>query len=122
MTNSTARYRWQPIAVAVAVLGLLLAGIGGAGVATGAGATASKVKKVDIVNFAFKPATLTVAKGGTVTFSNSSTVTHTATRGGAFDTGLIKPGKSVTVRFKQKGTFAYHCEIHPSMHGKILVG
>jgi len=25
------------------------------------------------------------------------------------------------VRFKQKGTFAYHCEIHPLMHGKIIV-
>jgi len=26
------------------------------------------------------------------------------------------------VRFEHKGTFSYHCEIHPSMHGKIVVG
>jgi plastocyanin len=26
------------------------------------------------------------------------------------------------VRFTQKGTFAYHCTIHPFMHGKIVVG
>jgi plastocyanin len=121
MTNLRARYRWQPLAATAMVLALLLVGIRGAEAATGATATASKVATVKIADFAFKPATQTIAKGGKVTFSNSTQVTHTATRAGAFDTGLIKPGKSVTVRFKQKGTFAYHCEIHPFMHGKIVV-
>jgi plastocyanin len=55
-----------------------------------------------------------------VTFSNASGTAHTASSG-AFDTGRIKPGQSVTVRFAQKGTFSYHCEIHPFMHGKIVV-
>ncbi len=103
------------------VFGLLLTGIYSTAAAAGGTATASKVARVGIDNFAFHPPTLTVAKGSQVTFSNSSKVTHTATRNGAFDTGLIKPGKSATVRFKQKGTFAYHCTIHPSMHGKIVV-
>ena len=105
--------------------GLMLAGIHGAGTAAGAGASgaaASKAASVDIDHFAFHPPTLTIARGSSVTFSNSSKVSHTATRGGAFDTGVIKPGKSVSIRFKQKGTFAYHCEIHPQMHGKIVVG
>jgi plastocyanin len=101
--------------------GLMLAGIHSAGAATGPTAQVSKNATVDIDNFAFHPPTLTIAKGSQVTFSNSSKVTHTATRGGAFDTGLVKPGKSVSVRFKQQGTFAYHCEIHPLMHGKIVV-
>jgi plastocyanin len=26
------------------------------------------------------------------------------------------------VRFNQKGTFRYHCKIHPFMRGKIVVG
>ena len=43
------------------------------------------------------------------------------TRAGSFDTGRIKPGKSVTVRFAQTGTFAYHCTIHSFMHGKVVV-
>lgn len=103
------------------VFGLLLLAIHSTGAAAGGTAGASKVATVSIANFAFKPATLTIAKGSQVAFSNSSNVTHTATRNGAFDTGLIKPGKSVTVRFKQKGTFPYHCMIHPSMHGKIVV-
>ena len=77
---------------------------------------------VGINGFAFHPHTLNVTKGTTVVFSNSSGVAHTATRAGAFDTGRIKPGRSVAVRFTQKGTFAYHCTIHPFMHGKIVVG
>ena len=34
----------------------------------------------------------------------------------------INSGKSAAVRFQRKGTFAYHCKIHPFMHGKIVVG
>jgi plastocyanin len=86
------------------------------------GAQASRVKAVDISKFAFHPKTLAVGKGDRVAFSNSSGTAHTATDAGAFDTGRIKPGRSVAVRFGQKGTFRYHCTIHPFMHGKIVVG
>ena len=55
-------------------------------------------------------------------FSNSAGVAHTATDPGAFDSGRIAPGESFAVRFEHKGTFSYHCEIHPFMHGKIIVG
>jgi plastocyanin len=108
--------------LSVAAFALALAGLGGTAASAGGTARASKAPRVGIANFAYHPPTLTIAKGATVTFANSSKVTHTATRGGNFDTGLIRPGKSVSVRFKQKGTFAYHCEIHPLMHGKIVVG
>ena len=84
-------------------------------------AQASRAKAVDIDNFEFQPKTLAVNKGGRVVFSNSSGIAHTATDAGAFDTGKIKPGRSVAVRFQQKGTFRYHCTIHPFMHGKIVV-
>ena len=109
------------VLLAVAAFALALVGLSETAASAGETARASRAAPVDIDNFAYTPPTLKVAKGATVTFSNSSKVTHTATRGGAFDTGLIKPGKSVSVRFKQKGTFAYHCEIHPLMHGKIIV-
>jgi|SRR5882724_921103 len=85
-------------------------------------ARASKAKTVDISHFEFHPPTLSVAKGTKVVFSNSSGTAHTATDRGAFDSGHIKPGESFAVRFEQKGTFRYHCEIHPFMHGKIVVG
>jgi plastocyanin len=110
------------VAVATAVLTLSLAGIQAALASPGGGAQASRAgRSVDIDHFAFHPPTLRVAKGTTVAFINSSNTAHTATRAGSFDTGKIKPGKSVSVRFAQKGTFAYHCTIHPFMHGKIVV-
>jgi plastocyanin len=85
-------------------------------------AQASGAKTVDIDNFKFLPSTLAVAKGAKVVFANSSSTAHTATDKGVFDSGRIKPGHSFSVRFEQKGTFRYHCEIHPFMHGKIVVG
>jgi len=85
-------------------------------------ARASGAKTIDIDHFKFHPQTLGVAKGTKVVFSNSAGVAHTATDRGVFDSGNIKPGASFAVRFEQKGTFRYHCEIHPFMHGKIVVG
>lgn len=107
--------------VAVAAV-LLLALRASSQAAAGPTATTSAGAKVSISNFKFHPPTLNVAKGTTVTFVNASGVTHTATRGGVFDTRRIKPGHSVAVRFTQKGTFRYHCKIHSFMHGTIVVG
>lgn len=84
-------------------------------------ATASATKSVDIRDFAFHPGTLKVKRGTHVAFTNSSDVTHTATKSGTFDTKRIAPGRSVTVTFNQRGTFAYHCKIHPTMKGKVVV-
>jgi plastocyanin len=84
-------------------------------------AEASASKQVRIVNFAFRPATLTVAAGTKVEFENEGSVAHTATRNKGFDSKRIPPGGSFSVRFKSPGTFAYHCKIHPEMRGKIVV-
>lgn len=90
--------------------------------AAGTTATASGTAHVKIAHFAFSPTPLRVSKGTTVVFSNNSSVTHTATEKGSFDTGKIKPGKSVSIRFSAKGTYSYRCTIHPEMRGKIIVG
>jgi plastocyanin len=108
----------------VACLTLAIALVAGqAAPAAGPGsAGASGAKTVDISHFEFHPPTLQVDRGTRVIFSNSSGTAHTATDKGAFDTGRIKAGKAAAVRFEQKGTFNYHCKIHPFMHGKIVVG
>jgi plastocyanin len=106
----------------VFAVGLALVGLRGGVAAAGGVAQTSRAATVEINRFAFHPPTLTIAKGTKATFSNTSRVTHTATRAGSFDTGRIRPGGSVGIRFTQKGTFAYHCTIHPFMHGKIVVG
>ena len=111
------------LAIALAVIILILASIGIRSRAASAAETAhaSRSATVDIVNFAFKPGTLSIGAGSRIVFSNTSSRTHTATRGGSFDTGRIKAGKSVAITFNRRGTFAYHCKIHPFMKGKIVV-
>ncbi len=79
-------------------------------------------RAVDIAGFAFSPQSVTVAVGDTVTWSNADAQNHTATaNGGSFDTGAIGGNTSKSVTFSTAGTFAYHCKIHPSMTGTIVV-
>jgi plastocyanin len=114
--------RGRPAAVAAvlaAVLGVLAPGLGSAGAAPSA--SASRKATVVIAHFAFSPTPLRVRRGTKVVFSNRSSVSHTATRRGSFNTGTIRPGHAVAIRFQARGTYAYRCLIHPSMHGKIIV-
>ncbi len=82
--------------------------------------------QVTISNFAFGPSTMTVSVGTTVTWMNADTAPHTSTADATsafqWDTGTINPGAaSGPVQFTQAGTFTYHCNIHPFMHGTIVV-
>jgi plastocyanin len=115
--------RSAAVALAVVAFGLALALAGSRGdiAAAGEAAGASRTSTVTIPGFEFKPATLTVARGSKVRFSNTAGRAHTATRNGAFDTGRIKPSRSASVTFARRGTFAYHCSIHPFMKGRIVV-
>ena len=118
----TASWNWRRRLTFALLLAALAVGlVASDGGAAQPQARASAAKTVDINHFAFHPPTLRIQKGGSVTFANSSKIAHTATRGGSFNTGHIKPGKSVTVNFGEAGTFAYHCNIHPFMKGKIVV-
>ena len=77
---------------------------------------------VSIVDFAFQPASLEVAAGTTVTWTNTGQAKHTATADdGTFDSKNLKPGESFSFTFNTPGTFAYHCDVHPEMTGTIVV-
>lgn len=90
--------------------------------ATDPAATASRAATERVVDFAYRPTPLTVSAGTRVVFSNQGRTAHTATQnGGGFDTGRIRPGKAASVTFKRRGTFLFHCTIHPFMHGRIVV-
>jgi plastocyanin len=57
-----------------------------------------------------------------VTWTNRDTVPHTVTGdSGAWDSGQIQPGATFSHAFDQPGTYAYHCSIHPFMHGMVVV-
>jgi plastocyanin len=85
------------------------------------GGTSSDAVKID--NFKFMPATVTVAHGARVTVTNADSTAHTATadNGSSFDTGNIDPGSSKTITVPKAGRYAYHCTIHPFMHGTLVV-
>src|SRR5204862_250029 len=116
--------RWTapPAALTAMVAALALSACGGgyssmsSSSATGAGKASMSVASgssgspaaVEIKDFAFGPATLTVKSGSKVTFRNSDSTNHTATAtgGGGFDTGTIGPGSSKAVTLSSPGTFA----------------
>jgi plastocyanin len=77
---------------------------------------------VEITNFAFAPAKLTIKPGDTITFINKDPVKHTATAGNkSFDTGLIGQDEEVQIAFDKAGEFSYYCAPHPAMRGSIIV-
>jgi len=84
------------------------------GTGTTGGTTSSSQVTVSMKNFAFDPATVDVAKGGSVTFLNNDTVQHNVA-GESWSSGPLDPGKSFTQTFANAGTIAVRCTIHPSM-------
>jgi plastocyanin len=77
---------------------------------------------VEIVDFAFSPATLTITAGDTVTWTNGDPIVHTATSTtGAWDSGDLEQGESYSFTFTEPGTHDYLCTPHPSMTGRIVV-
>jgi plastocyanin len=113
------RARW---AIALALGVLLLSGAPARSTAQAAPAgQAAAQGNVVIRDFSFTPAEITVAVGGTVTWTNQDRVTHTATSPGAWDTGRLAPGQSATQRFDTPGVFEYFCAIHPRMRGRVIV-
>lgn len=84
--------------------------------------TGTAATNLTIANNAFAPATLTVKKGSTVTWTNSDSVPHTVTGdNGGPSSERLSNGQSYSYVFDTAGTFAYHCAVHPSMHGTVVV-
>ncbi len=89
---------------------------------TTAASTTAATTSVTIESFLFNPASLTIKAGETVTWTNKDSVAHTITEDkGIFDSGSVNSGATYSFTFKTAGTFTYHCAIHPSMTGKIIV-
>ena len=77
---------------------------------------------VNISGFAFKPQTLTVSVGTTVTWVNDDGAPHiVADKAGAFRSEKLGKGGTFSLEFSEAGTFDYVCGIHPSMTGQIVV-
>jgi plastocyanin len=78
---------------------------------------------VAISNFAFSPITITINAGDTVIWTNNDNAQHTVTsdNGGALNSATISNGGTYSHAFLTPGTYAYHCSIHASMKGTVIV-
>jgi len=79
-----------------------------------------------IISFAFQPASIPIAFGDTVTWTNNSGGTaHTTTSDvgspDTWDSGTLSNGSSFSHTFNSYGRFPFHCSIHPSMTAAVVV-
>lgn len=78
--------------------------------------------RVAVAGFGFSPGHLVVPAGTNVTWDNEDPTAHTITSAdGSFDSGTLESGASFAHGFTTAGDFAYRCEIHPEMKGKVTV-
>ena len=102
---------------------------GAAAPAAGGAASGTAVKMTD--DNKFDPAAITIAKGATVTWTNSSTMVHSVTDdpakaavkadaqlpegAQAWDSSLLQPGGTFSHTFDVAGTYKYFCIPHESL-------
>lgn len=94
------------------------------------------IKNVSIVSDAgeledkaYQPNPVQIKAGETIIWTNNDLTTHTVTEGNpstnvpteGFDSGLLSPDQSYKHVFDKAGTIEYHCILHPTMVGKIIV-
>lgn len=108
----------------ILVIGVV-AGCGGTSATTTTiGGTATTAGGVGVVmkDLAFDPATVTIKAGESVIWTNLDSMNHTvAADNGEFKSGDLGKGATFTFKFDKAGTYAYHCSIHPSMTGTVIV-
>jgi plastocyanin len=93
---------------------------------------------INISSLMFKPSTITVKVGTTITWRDDEPITHTVTSGrfegvdkttglrtsqspdGTFEARLAK-GKTFSFTFTKPGTYTYYCDIHQGMNATITV-
>lgn len=102
---------------------------GGSSGSKGASGAAKRADAVTIKDFEYGPPVIKVKVGTKVTWTNEDSTEHTATSrattgaGGSpvFTTDTIKSGKPGTATLERPGEFAYYCQFHATMSGKVIV-
>ena len=123
MNPASRRRRMTLLLGAVGVAALFAAALpeltaAGAAAVTAAASSAT----VDIDNFAFTPAALTVTAGTTVTWKNEDDSPHRiGDKNGTFKSAALDTDDSFSHTFAAPGEYPYICTIHPYMVGTIIV-
>jgi plastocyanin len=134
--------KWLALLVACLALGVVAAGCGGDDNGGGGSAATTtteqqttkteaagggKTVAVEMKDISFQPGDISVAKGGTVTWTNEDDVNHDVTKTGgpgpdfSSGTGDLAKGDTYRQKFDTAGTIEYVCTVHPNMTAKITV-
>ncbi len=112
--------RRKRIYVAAVLLAALVA-VGGMPRASAADNAPGAVE-VNIDNFSFSPATITVKAGTVVTWTNRDDIPHTVVADDkSFKSKVLDTGDKFTFTATKAGTYSYFCSVHPKMTGKLIV-
>jgi Icc protein len=85
-------------------------------------AASTQPMQATIDNFAFKPHELKVKAGATVDWTNKDDTVHTVTSDdGSFSSPEMDTNQKFQFTFQKAGRFPYHCKLHPTMTGVVVV-
>jgi plastocyanin len=73
-------------------------------------------------HYVFVPSTIHARPGQIITVYNSDQLLHRIVAdNGSFDTGVMAPGSSFTVKAGETGTvISYHCVLHSRVKGQVI--
>ena len=108
------------VATFLAALALPAVAIAGGGCHDGA--TTGEGDIVEMKDACFRPSTLKIDPGDTVTFVNRDAMTHNVTAMGWGQFEDMNRGDAYRATFEESGVYPYACQWHPGMTGAILVG
>lgn len=114
----------EPIAGLIALLIAAAPTVVGADHRSNSGAESPTlvVERVRIVNFAFRPRSLTISAGTRVRWVVREGTHSTTSNTGLWNSGVLSQGEAFGRIFRKTGTFKYHYRVHPSaMRGIITV-
>jgi plastocyanin len=106
----------------VLVLALALASVLALHPTRAKGEAAASALEIQVDNFTFGPATLTVPVNSVVTWVNKDDLPHViASNDGLFKSKALDTDDKYSYTFTIAGTYAYYCTVHPKMVGKVVV-
>ena len=77
---------------------------------------------MNINNFMFDPASITIKVGTTVTWTNQESATHSVVASdGSWESPSLNTGDTFSHTFDKAGTFEYVCGFHSRMMGTVIV-
>ena len=84
--------------------------------------TLAATQSVALTRSGFVPATVTIAAGDTVTWTNNDTVNRSVVSdAGLFSSGILAPGESFSHTFAQRGTFRNRDGTRTRIRGRVVV-